>query len=154
MKNRVFYRFLLSAKFNRFFIILGGGIKTPFFHEFCLHAKFNRFFIILGRGRQKDQKSRFLVILGVPYTGILGKKPRKSLIPHHHFLMIFRFGIYGGLDPIYGDFDKNRSKTQFLVIFYRILLCAKFNRFFIILGGGGYDDREGLGIISYNYSYI
>ena len=82
------------------------------------------------------------MIFGIPYTGILGKKPRKSLIHHHHFSMIFRFGIYGGSDPIYGDFDK---KPGFLgkisefwgksVLFKNILLGAKFNRFFIILGG-------------------
>ena len=74
---------------------------------FLLGAKFNRFFIILGGVGKKGQKPRFLVIFGVPYTGILGKKPPKTLIPHQRFSRIFDLRIYGGSDPIYGKLVKN-----------------------------------------------
>ena len=77
------------------------------------------------------------MVLGVPYTGILGKNTSKTLIPHQRFSWIFDLRIYGGSDPIYGemvDFQRKGVKNR---DFSHISLCAKFNRFFIILGGGG-----------------
>ena len=73
------------------------------------------------------EKPRFWWFLGsggVPYTGILGKKSPKNLIPHQRFSWIFDLRIYGGSDPIYGDFSKNGvfgcfggPKTRFLTYF-------------------------------------
>ena len=79
-KNRFFLNFSLCAKFNRFFIILGGGGriygkkislvdpagviltlklgKNRGFMNFCLCAKFNRFFIILGGRKLAESKIR------------------------------------------------------------------------------------------------
>ena len=82
-KNRVFLNFCLCAKFNRFFIILGGVqvwtviytyiskfacfeetgkimTKIVVFVNFSLSAKFNRFFIILGGVGYDREKTRFL----------------------------------------------------------------------------------------------
>ena len=104
------------------------------------------------------------MVLGVPYTGILEKKHRKTLIPHQRFLKVFDLRIYGGSDPIYGKkviFDQKSVKNT---VFKYFSLGAKFNRFFIILGGVQLDqsyireadlwihresiiDREGLGFI-------
>ena len=39
--------------------------ENTVFVGILLSAKFNRFFIILGGGGQTDQKSQFLVVLGV-----------------------------------------------------------------------------------------
>ena len=122
----------------------GYLVKTPFFAEnrvFLLGAKFNRFFIILGGG-QNAQKTTILVVLEVPYTGILGKNTSKTLIPHQRFSWIFDLRIYGGSDPIYGKkviFDQKSGKNT---VFKNFSLCAKFNRFFIILGGGGPKDHR------------
>ena len=88
--------------------------------NFSLSAKFNRFFIILGRV-QNDRKTTILVVLGVPYTGILGKKHRKTLIPHHRFSKVFDLRIYGGSDPIYGemgDFDPKSGKNRYFHGFF------------------------------------
>ena len=62
--------------------------KITIFNGILLHAKFNRFFIILGGGR-KWPKSQFLVVLGVPYTGIWPKKPRKTLMRYQGFWEFF-----------------------------------------------------------------
>ena len=113
-------------------MILGvGGKKTPFFVEnrdfthILLCAKFNRFFIILG-GVQNGRKTTILVVLEVPYTGILGKNTSKTLIPHQRFSWIFDLRIYGGSDPIYGDLGKKHrflskigKKHGFLTYFAR-----------------------------------
>ena len=107
-KNRIFYRCSLSAKFNRFFIILGGGsrfgrgkssklAKTSYldktrvfadFSEACFICKINRFL-------------RF--------------SKKRGVLQNHAIL----------------------GKTQFFVGFFNFSLSAKFNRFFIILGGRG-----------------
>ena len=84
------------------------------------------------------EKPRFWWFLGsggVPYTGILGKKSPKNLIPHQRFSWIFDLWIYGGSDPIYGDLGQKHSFWSKIGYFSHISLCAKFNRFFIILGG-------------------
>ena len=83
------------------------------------------------------------MVFGVPYTGIFGKNTAKTLIPHQRFSWIFDLRIYGGSDPIYGetpDFHRKWVKNR---DFSHILLCAKSNRFFIILGGGQFGRIYG-----------
>ena len=83
------------------------------------------------------------MVLEVPYTGILGKNTSKTLIPHQRFSWIFDLRIYGGSDPIYGKkviFDRKSGKNT---VFKNFSLSAKFNRFFIILGGVAGGRRPG-----------
>ena len=143
--------------------------------NFSLSAKFNRFFIILGGGGRPAEKRGFLAIFGVPevpYTGktlFLDEKTTKNADEVSGFftlfLAIFR-PVYTGIfvkNPVFGlklaNFEEKSG-------FYRFSLSAKFNRFFIILGGVQLDlriyekydllvhrksitDREGLGLLCF-----
>ena len=92
-KNQVNSRkIVIFHKFQRKYRFSWKNLNFSWFLtyvNFSLGAKFNRFFIILGGGRQKDQKSQFLVVLGVPYTGIWPKKSRKTLMRYQGFCEFF-----------------------------------------------------------------
>ena len=129
------WRWVISAKSG----------KNRNFSHISLCAKFNRFFIILG-GVQNDRKTTILVVLGSYILGFLGKNrenPWYSIIIFRWFFNYFEVRIYGGSDPIYGKIANFRQKSGKKHGFWRILLCAKFNRFFIILGGGGRWPKTG-----------
>ena len=77
----------------------------------ALCAKFNRFFIILGGGGRPAEKRGFLAIFGVPevpYTGktlFLGEKTTKNADEVSGFFRVFLV-IFG---PVYtGNLKKNR----------------------------------------------
>ena len=102
--------------------------------NFSLCAKFNRFFIILG-GVQNDRKTTILVVLGSHILGFWGKIPQKPWYLISVFRGFLTFGYTGDRTPYTGkmaNFTEIRVKNR---VFSYFLLGAKFNRFFIILGG-------------------
>ena len=124
-------------------MILGwGSKKTPFFvknrdfSHILLCAKFNRFFIILGGGSKMTKKPRFWWFWRSHILG-LGSKNREK--PWYLISVFWRFLTFGYT----GDRTRYTGKTGIFTEngvkighFSHISLCAKFNRFFIILGGG------------------
>ena len=106
--------------------------------NFSLSAKFNRFFIILG-GVGKQTKNRgFWWFWRSHIRGFSGKIPQKPWYLISVFRGFLTFGYTGDRTRYTGKwsiFTENQVKIGFFGDFKGILLHAKFNRFFIILGG-------------------
>ena len=83
-------------------MILEIGKKTQFLLKiayFSLGAKFNRFFIILGGGRKTDQKITVFGGFGSPIYWDLDQKTTKNADEVSGFLKVFLIRYIRGIRP-------------------------------------------------------
>ena len=119
-----------------------GGIwtsklgKNRVFLNFCLCAKFNRFFIILG-GARFAQRKIHIFVKNRGFSVILLKFDNfgKNWVISVILIKSYNFNRNTIISNKLDSLGKENS------VFLNFCVGAKFNRFFIILGGGGVGKR-------------